>query len=280
MTKYIVSIKGFGDALIALWAINQFSDEKKFRLLTTEYIAPLVYHLGKEQITDIIPKTIDYPKIYNLRNEKFTDAVRSMLILRKEIQSKCNGNNYTLIFDKNGIREYLIKPKKINCKFIEKIKEKNIYKGYLRSLSEYGGTLKNNYQFSSGSQKNIAIFNSSRVNKKKISDENLFYLQKYCLDNGFNPIYIRHIKDNFNVKIDKILNVETYSNYKELDLILANADSVISSDSFSAHYAEYHGKRVYVVNNYSNEYYLPYSTYINKSWSLGIDKQNLNKFLI
>lgn len=279
MIKYIVSIKGFGDALIALWAINHFSDKTEFRLLTTEYIAPLIAHLGKERVTDILPKIINYPEIYNLRNAKFTDVVRSILLLRKEIQHTCNANKYSLIFDKEGLREYLIKPRKIDCKFIANKNEKNIYEGYLRSLSEYGVVSKNNYQFNDKLHTNIAIFFSSRVNIKQINNENLLCLQKCCLDNGIKPIYIRHIKDNFDTKLVKRLNFKTFSNYKELDFILEKIDCVISSDSFPAHYAEYHGKRVYVVNNYPNEYYLPYSTFKNGWWSLGVDQKNLNKFL-
>jgi hypothetical protein len=235
--------------------------------------------LGKEQITDILPKTPGYPEIYNLRNAKFTDVVRSILFIRKEIQLTCNVNKYPLIFDKSGLREYLIRPRKIECKFITNVKEKNIYEGYLRTLSNSEEILKNNYQYSGKLNSSIAIFFSSRVNIKQINNKNLLYLEKCCLDNGFNPIYIRHIKDNFNAKHDNLPNFKTYSSYKGLDFILENIDSVISSDSFPAHYAEYHGKRVYVINNYPNEYYLPYSSFKNGWWSLGVNQKNLNKFL-
>ena len=62
---YVISIKGFGDALIALWAINRLNDNSRFRLVTAGYIAPLICHLKMEDSAIILSNIKNYPEIFN-----------------------------------------------------------------------------------------------------------------------------------------------------------------------------------------------------------------------
>ena len=89
-----------------------------------------------------------------------------------------------------------------------------------------------------------------------------------------------HTTDIVSDAIISIFEVKTYESYIELDFFLNNVTHVISSDSFPAHYAEYRSMRVYVINNFLNIYYLPYSAYINSFFSVGIDKGRLQSFLL
>jgi hypothetical protein len=107
----------------------------------------------------------------------------------------------------------------------------------------------------------------------------LLLIEKCCTDLGLNPKFIMHVNDSVEKIFDSRFNIIKYNNYKELDDLLLQVTCVISSDSFPAHYAEYHVKKVYVVNNHMNNYYLPYSTFINKWFSVGVDIDKINEFL-
>ena len=278
---YILSIKGFGDALIALWAISQFSDKTKFHLVTASYLFPLINHLKREDGVLVLSSILSYPEIFNLKNSTLSQCVGSFYLLRNEIIKNCTNKDESILFDNYGLREFLIKPIFSKSKSVSALKADNIYSGYLSVLTESGETciFDNNAEIVSDSLKDVAIFFSSRVFEKCINLKHLLDIERCCIELGLNPIFIKHVNDGIDEIIERALKVHNYKSYDELDCFIFGARFIISSDSFPAHYAEYHRKKVFVVNNYVNNYYLPYSAFINKWSSLGVDVTRLNKFL-
>jgi ADP-heptose:LPS heptosyltransferase len=283
-TFYILSIKGFGDALISLWAIARFKDEHKFRLVTSNYMLPLISHLKKDSSTIILSKISNYPALYNIKRSNLKEIIKSAWMLNREIKYNCNAIDSSFIFDSFGIREFLIKPFNTIHHSLLPTKSVNIYQNYLDSISEFTNVQNNNQDrinnFSSKDKNIVAIFFSSRVNNKQICIDDLEKIKYCCISNGLTPMFIMHYNDTLLIDIYSKFEVKTYINYVDLDIILQKATCVISSDSFPAHYAEYHGYRVFVINNLINTYYLPYSAYINDYYSVGVDKCRLNKFLL
>ena len=279
---YIISIKGFGDALIALWAINQFADRSKFRLVTASYIAPLIRHLNRQDDAIVLTKILSYPEIFNLRNSTLRKSVISAHLVRKEIIGNCTFKDRPFIFDDFGFRELLLKPIFAKYKAVSLIKAPNIYSGYLSVLGEFSEAKiynSNTREVARNSLKDVVIFISSRVAKKCINLRLLMDIESCCISLKLNPTFIVHVNDIIDNIIYNAVRVQKYSSYDELDHFIENAKYIISSDSFPAHYAEYHGKKVFVVNNFSNNYYLPHSTFLNKWHSVGVDLAMLKKFL-
>jgi ADP-heptose:LPS heptosyltransferase len=281
---YIVSVKGFGDALIVLWAIKNSSEECSFRLVTPAYISPLVSHLEMESSSLILSKVLSYPALFNLRSSYFVDVINSMLMLRQEIGHHCSIPNKYFLFDSIGVRELLITPFNSKSYSVAAAKADNIYQNYLTSLAELARvpiiSPKKNERFFVEDKKFVAIFFSSRVKSKHLNIDDLHDIRNCCVLSGLIPIFITHTTDILSDALISIFEVKTYENYIELDFILKNVTHVISSDSFPAHYAEYRNMRVYVINNFLNIYYLPYSAYINGFFSVGVDKRRLQSFLL
>ena len=281
MANYIVSVKGFGDALIALSAMNAFSDSSNFRLISNKYISPLIEHLGELSNAEILPDTDNYPEHYNLRQSNPFRGLNSLLRFRQKLRSLTDAKESNFVFDFDGWREKFCVPVGANYIAASNMHKKNIYQSYVSALSEITREfpeirqLKN---FSTQQHYDVPIFFSSRVKAKELSISDLFFLREYTIGIGLNPRCICHQHDYVDLISKSGFQWEFYKSYADLDEILSTAAAVISSDSFPAHYAEYLGHKIFVIKNVENTYYLPYSAFISKHWSIGFKSSDLDLF--
>ena len=282
MSNYIVSVKGFGDALIALWSMNAMSNVDKFRLISNKYISPLIDHLGKSSVVEILPDSDNYPEHYNLRRSNPFHALDSLLSFKKKLEMLDSAKHSNFIFDLDGWRERLCLPNGAGYFSVCNMHEKNIYLAYLSLISKISGqslTIRRSEQASRLALCDLPIFFSSRVKAKELKINDLYMLNEYALNHGLRPRFICHACDEIELISQSGLPWETYKNYEDLDRILSSALAVISSDSFPAHYAEYFGHKIFIIKNYKNLYYLPYSAFISKHWSIGFNSSQLDIFL-
>jgi hypothetical protein len=282
MSNYIVSVKGFGDALIALWSMNAMLDVDKFRLISNKYISPLIDHLGKSSVVEILPDSDNYPEHYNLRRSNPFHALDSLLSFKKKLEMLDNAKHSIFIFDLDGWRERLCLPNGAGHFSVSNMHEKNIYLAYLALLSKISGQsliIRRSEQASRLAQCDLPIFFSSRVKAKELKINDLLLLNEFATNHGLRPRFICHACDDVGLISKSGLQWESYNSYKDLDKILSSALAVISSDSFPAHYAEYFGHKIFVIKNIENSYYLPYSAFISNHWSIGFSPSQLNLFL-
>jgi hypothetical protein len=282
MPNYIVSVKGFGDALIALWSMNAILNVDQFRLISNKYISPLIEHLGKSSVAEILPDSDNYPEHYNLRRSNPFQALGSLLSFKKKLELLDDAKHSNFIFDLGGWRERLCLPNGAKNFPVSSMHEENIYLAYLALLSRISGQS----SIKSRSEQNskltlcdLPIFFSSRVKAKELKINDLLHLYGYAISHGLNPRFICHIYDDVGLISQSGLQWESYTSYEDLDRILSSALAVISADSFPAHYAEYFGHRIFVIKNFKNSYYLPYSSFISNHWSIGFNSSQLNLFL-
>lgn len=277
-----MSIKGFGDAIIALWSMNAMLNIDKFRLISNKYVSPLIEHLGKSSIVEILPDSNNYPEHYNLRQSNPFRALDSLLSLKKKLELLDSAKRSNFIFDLDGWRERFCLPNGARILPVSGMREKNIYIAYLALLSKISGqsyTIRRSDSASKLTYCDLPIFFSSRVKAKELKINDLLNLNRYALGHGLRPRFICHACDDVALISQLGLQWESYKNYEDLDRILSSALAVISTDSFAAHYAEYFGHRIFVIKNNENSYYLPYSAFILNHWSIGFNSSQLNYFL-
>ena len=281
MSNYIVSVKGFGDALIALWSMNAMLNVDKFRLITNKYISPLIDHLGKSSVVEILPDSDNYPEHYNLRRSSPFRALVSLLSFKKKLELLDGAKHSNFIFDLGGWRERLCLPSGATSWSVSCMHEENIYLAYLSLLSKISGqslTIRQPEQASKLTHCELPIFFSSRVKAKELKINDLLQLNGYAINHGLSPRFICHACDDVGLISQSGLQWEPYKSYEDLDRILSSALAVISTDSFPAHYAEYFGHKIFVIKNIKNPYYLPYSAFKSNHWSIGFNSSQLNLF--
>ena len=136
----IVTLKGFGDFIIALNAINSFKGPRdlalpQFKLVAGRHVMNLANALGvKDQVILVgDDKLKDVPAIYDLKNKGYLSGLKSLIKLHSDITDILGSSS--LVFDKVGVRERLLS---IGHKSHSLPESVNIYMSYALLFKELG----------------------------------------------------------------------------------------------------------------------------------------------
>ena len=272
-----VSIKGFGDFVIALNVLERCSPsiKKSCKILIGSHILPLSNALNPSVKIEIIDSADqDIPALFDIRKRGVYQAGVSAIDLRRSLSSYCPGES--MVFDKGGARESFIS--RNNYKSIPP--SKNIYLAYESFISKrYPGEAlllerKIEKKYSKG--KRIGIYPFSRVSDKNIKPKDVLYLYNFCKSQGFDPTIVLLKGENLSLSAVNI-NITTYARtFPRLIDSIFSVDAIISADSLPAHLAYFFDRPCFVVSSLENQYWLPFECFKLNYWSLSGDLNMLN----
>ena len=265
-------MQGFGDLVILCNVLKKYTinNDDNF-IIMGSYLNKLYNELG----LDI--KTItfqfdgnDIPPIYNLRNNGIKKGFFNGLEIRNLLLNNYKNKQFLLIFDNEqvnycGIRERFF-TFNLPSIFIEA--KENVYLTYTNFLKDKNN-FRYNYEnyFSLAKNRNLSIFPSSRQKRKIITDDILTILIQKSRSIGLKPtIYNIGNDDTYSQKIKNYVKILPKT-FKSVIETVKNSSFVISSDSVTAHIAEFYNKPIYVISPKQNNYWLPLSSYDKNFWS-------------
>ncbi len=263
----ICCLKSYGDLVIIRNNLNKFElDSSSAQLVLGSHLDELNMLLGFELDTKEIysfPKFLDVPGCYNIKKVGISIALESLYRIYKQVHALPDAKNLTFILDQTSLRERFIFSA-LNVRSISK-DSINIYLGYENLLSNFFSPKKTDTLFSNVGSK-IGIFPDSRIDSKVIQPNFLKKIlseipcdQFECAINYFEgeaptqnaKLPLKYVKKNFSSLLE---SMKAY-------------DCIVSSDSLTAHLAEYLGKPVFVFTPTSNTYWLPLSSFKANRWS-------------
>lgn len=281
-TSFLVSIKAFGDFVIAAHALRLVRqlppDCADLKLLAGEHLKQLAEALRVESRVRFIPSGGNYPGAYDVRAGGLVRALASLFRLRRLFTAL--PRDCELIFDQSGWRERVLGSGYRHSSYVA---APNIYQataatlraaGYLLEEGRAGAGAASGY----GPGKTAAIFASSRLAHKTIPPGVVGRVVEQLGKVGLRPEVIALAGEKLDLPAGvPVRQVER--NFSAVSAAISASALVVSSDSVPAHLAEYLGVPTYVLSPVPNEYWLPLSAFLTRGWSLFADDRTLPAWL-
>jgi hypothetical protein len=269
-TSFIVSIKAFGDFVIAanvLRAVRQLPpDCRDLKLLAGEHLRQLAGALQLEARVRFIPSGANYPDAYDVRGGGVIRAALSLARLRRHFRRL--PRDCELIFDQAGWRERVLGTGYRHSCFLS---APNIYQAAAATLRGAGYQLESPPRApvaeGAGVRGPAAIFASSRVAHKAIPSHVIGRVVEQLERAGLRPEVIALAGETLQVPAGAPLR-QIERNFGAVIAAISGCTLVVSADSAPAHLAEYVGVPTYVLTPAPNEYWLPLSSFLTRGWSL------------
>lgn len=273
----IVSMKSFGDFIIARWALRKFGVAYGNSLLYGEHLADLDLALGKFpggcRIAHGEPSV---PAMFDSQRAGLKRSIASAARLRRSMGGLAVPKGTTLVFDRLGVRERFIAGR-----FYARALPvaDNIYLAY---CALFDASLAEDTAFPTmlaHTKKTVGIFPGSRLAAKTLATETILLLTEltrscggavriFCLEGEACDL----TPDAYDLTI-------VPRNFRAMADAVRSVDGVISADSMPAHMAEYFAMPVFVVSPVANKYWLPLSCFVAGHWSLSTDPVSLRDSL-
>lgn len=270
----LVSLRAFGDLVIARWALRRLSEEGIGAvLLIGAHLVELNSALGCFNPLHVIAHRGDgVPALFDLKKSGWTSALRSAIELRRSIGRLNLPGPAFLLFDRLGPRERFLAGRAPHAELQRGCD--NIYLAYEKTLGFSDDAAVDSpamaHQPIDGAG-HVGIFPGSRISAKRMPPSLVEALFMRCLSLGkackvivlegetcdLNParLHIEIVPRSFAAMVDAV----------------RGAASIVSADSMPAHMAEYFGVPVFVLSPVPNLYWLPKSCFSMSLWSLFSD---------
>jgi hypothetical protein len=283
--QFIVSIKAFGDFVIACHSLRKASRPSAagtdLKVLAGEHLWDLARALHVEQHVQLLPSGPICPPIFDIRKRGLLRAAKSMRGLREQFQSL--PRDCALLFDHLSWRENLISTP---LRRMSLLPSSNIYLAFEETLIAAGFELESlsSLEFNdapgrlSGSPMTVAIFPSSRIAAKCLPKETISGIVEQASKFGFESEVIG-IRDE---SVDLPRGVKARFIERRFECLISaikSSDLVVSADSLAAHLAEYCGVPSFVVSPRRNSYWLPLSAHRTDAWCLFGESQKIGAWL-
>lgn len=264
-----VSLKAFGDFIIARWAIRRIEiiPHEGISMIIGDHLAELDTALGSFRNSYFIEHNERrVPALFDIKKIGISAGIQSAFRLRNLISKLNLPDGSILLFDKIGLRE----------RFISSVygyrslpENKNIYLAYMQLLDfKFEVLIDRSANTHLKIHKTVGIFPGSRAPQRTLSETILGNLVSTCLTKGLQPTIFILDGENSNLPSVKE-NIEIIPrSFAAMSNAVCSKDLVISADSMPAHMSEYFQKPVFVVSPVSNEYWLPLSSFIKEFWGL------------
>ena len=263
----LVSLKAFGDFIIARWALRQLdTGTTNVTLITGDHLAELDAALGSRVGTRCIRHGEGgVPAIFDMKRLGVCRGLSSALRLRRMIHELNLPPQTSLVFDKVSLRESFIAAALPTMTLPG---AKNIYLAYSELLGmtanlekARAATLLNK------SSTRVGIFPGSRKPAKTLPAEVVTRLIDICRSAGAQPtVFALEGEVNYLPPGLPVVNVQR--RFEAMVQAVRSVGTVISADSMPAHMAEYFGCPVFVVSPVPNHYWLPISCLVTGRWAL------------
>ena len=279
----LVSLKSFGDFIIARWALQRLGTATSdVSIIIGDHLIDLDAALGSYFATYYIRHCEGgVPAMYDIKKLGALRGIRSAFHLRYLFSELNLPSNSMLIFDKTGLRERFVASAYPTR---DLPKAQNIYLAYQQLLGlESGIASQPTSVGQSVLSKSVGIFPGSRVLAKNLPESVIKNLLHTCVIQGMRPTV--YILDGEGANLPLSLKSVTIlpRRFDAMASAVRSVDAVISADSMPAHMAEYFGNPVFVVSPKPNQYWLPLSCIANNHWALFDDifteSGKLNNFL-
>jgi ADP-heptose:LPS heptosyltransferase len=265
-----ISLKAYGDFIILLNTLK-CTENYEYSIVAGQHLKDLYDSLDCNFNIKFLNTGNSLPAIYDIKDCGLAQSLSSFVSVRNEFLNRLNLNTDKLVFDSIGFREFLL-GRNFHCFAINK-ENTNIYQNYfdffgLRSKCVIQKRISN---------KKVYIFPESRVTSKSISENNVRTLAKKLLSLNLEPIVVRFNRSSISPLIYS--SCLLYHDFYSLTSIIRSGGLIISCDSLPAHLAEYYNLPIFVLNNFPNKYWLPYSSYINNNWCLTNDFNKITRWV-
>lgn len=253
--KWFCFFKAYGDFVIACRFLRD-QPKDRYGLICGMHLQELSGAIG-------FPGAIKWadagnegvPALFDVKKCGVYKAARSALKIREAIHSKFDESD-PLVFDNVSIRERMLSWPR-NSEDI-KSGEPNIYMDYAKY---FGATLDVPGKRADRKIRSVALFPDARLTEKALTDKMINAIIDECNKVGISAEVIRVTRFDVLVK-----SVNSY-------------DAVISTDSLPAHLAEHYGVPVFVVTPRRNDYWMPFSAFRDKAFTLFDDLKPLKIWL-
>jgi ADP-heptose:LPS heptosyltransferase len=268
MNQTIVSLKSFGDFIIARWALQRLGKAASdVSIIMGDHLIDLDAALGPYLGTYCIRHCEGgVPAMYDIKKLGTWRGIRSAFHLRQLFSELNLPPNSMLIFDKMALRERFIAS---TYPSRDLPKAQNIYLAYQQLLGFEDGIA--SQPTSVGKtvlSKSVGIFPGSRVSAKTLPESVIKNLVQACVSQDMRPTVFILDGEGANLPLS-LESVTTLPwRFDAMASAVRSMDAVISADSMPAHMAEYFGKPVFVVSPKPNQYWLPLSCISNNRWTL------------
>ena len=275
----IVTLKGFGDFLIAFSAVlraHASHPAADLQLLAGEYMRPLGLVLGvpEAQVQYIGGGSLqDVPAAFDVRRRGPWAAWRSLVALRWAVHV-AQPSNRQLVFDRLGLREQFISGGRLRSALPPEAP--NIYLAYDAYFMAYADPTPRRQVGSTA--RSALIVAGSRVPRKVVPCNVIAQVHQQLANRGIAAEVL--LLEGEQLEVPRFVPlVRVPRQFSALMARLRETDIVVSADSLPAHIGEHLGKPTFVISPAPNPYWLPRVAFGQGGHGVFDDLGNLNRWL-
>lgn len=273
----LVSLKAFGDLTIARTAISRAhrAGMPHQKILIGRHLLELDQALQPKHAAIVVEHDESgVPSLFDIRKRGFARAIKSAMRLRRSISRLNAISGQTLIFDKLGLRERFIAGPHAARAMPE---ADNIYLAYQSLFDKHVTWNPVECQANTG---RIGIFPGSRIARKQL-DTDLVRRVMRAVEAAGRPVTIFLLEgEQPDLEASDLPVHLVPRRFAAMIEAVGSVDAVISADSLPAHLAEHFDIPVYVLSPVPNSYWLPYSSFLTRRWTLFDDAELQSKIEI
>lgn len=272
-----LQVKAFGDLVIANAAAERVAEADRGRLALAigEHLRPLCEAIEpKIRVVELATAEAGVPSIFDARRNGTPAAAKSAWQVRRAIARAPLDRSTLLLLDRLNWRERFIVGGRPATGMAAGTP--NIYEGYDRLLAENGFRLQP-AAAPAGGRHRAGIFPGSRIAAKNLPPSLVSETMRELEQAGISTSLFLLEGERPDLEASGLPHVMVPRQFKALRDAIASMDVVISADSLPAHLAESLGIDVFVLTPRPNEFWMPYSVFEKRRWSLFDDPDRMKR---
>lgn len=279
MTHSFVSIKAFGDLVIAVTSLQRMTaaDGSHPAIIVGSHLTELLDALESNVPAHIIDvKEPGVPSVYDIKKNGVLRALRSAVALRRTFGDIDHRTN--LVFDRAAWREKLLGAGR---RISELPQAPNIYLAYAKFLTSMGMIGRHRQADRPEPVRRVGIFPGSRIAAKNLPKAVIVKALLEIEHAGYEGHLMLLEGERPDLENSEIPFHIVARRFADLADAVRSMDMVISADSLPAHLAERSNIPVFVLTPVENSYWLPLSSFEQGYWTLfedDLERSELNRF--
>jgi hypothetical protein len=262
----IVSLKAFGDVVIALNCLQAEAATHRSSLIIGRHLAGLVETLDPALTPwTVVGDDLEVPAVFDLKRRGVLKGLKSALRLRDELGRLELEEHAVFVFDRLGARERFIAAGRTSLGLPA---QSNIYQAYAKLLDlPPGAGIEECKPPLNPSATTVGIFPVSRIARKNIPTSLVGEVARRCLDAGLSPVVVLLEGEHLHFEGQGLRCEVIPRTFRSLLDAVRSFPRLVCADSLPAHLGELKGRQVFVLTPVPNTYWLPLSCYLRDRWS-------------
>lgn len=259
----IVSVKSFGDLVIALASLERLEPSRRanYRLLLGRHLLPLFEAMGSSIEVNILEhRESSVPSFYDVNLNGMRRAAISGWHLRRSL---ARVESCGFLFDRVGWRERLLAGGRTA---ISLPSQENIYQAYAVFLEAPTNPIL--ICADAGLAAIAGIFPGSRLASKNLPASLIADCSRCLAERGLVPELFLLDGERPDLEHQFPSARILPRDFGAMKAAVESCDLVVSADSMPAHISEFAGKPVFVFSPVDNSYWLPLSSFEAGHWGL------------